>query len=149
MHAAGDEAGEVSHIDHEGSSDFIGNGAHAGEVELARIGASAAYDDLWLLALRGGFEFVIVNGFGVFANLVADDAVEFAREVELVAVGEMAAVGEIEAQDAVAWIEQRHVGGGVGLGAGVGLDVDVIGVKQAFGAGSGEVFYDVGVFAAA
>src|SRR5438552_17286093 len=147
MHAASDEAGEVGHIDHEPGANFVGDGAHAGEVELAWRGASAAYDDLWLLALGGGFELVVVNGFGVFANLVADNAVEFAGEVELVAVGEMAAVGEIEAQDAVAWIEQRHVGGGVGLGAGVGLDVDVIGVKQAFGAGSGEVFYDVGVFA--
>ncbi len=31
----------------------------------------------------------------------------------------------------------------------MGLDVDVIRVKQAFGAGSGEVFDDVGVLAAA
>ncbi len=31
----------------------------------------------------------------------------------------------------------------------MGLDVDVISVKQAFGAGSGEVFYYVGVLAAA
>src|SRR5260370_23681506 len=97
MNAASDEAGEVGHIDHQVCSDFVGDGAHAREVELAWIGAPASYDDLWLLALRGGFEFVVVNGFGVFANLVADDAVEFAGEVELVSVGEMAAVGQIEA----------------------------------------------------
>src|SRR5258708_10948090 len=149
MHAAGDEAGEVSHIDHEVGADFVGDGAHTREVELAWIGTATTYDHLWLLALCGGFELVVVNGFGVFANLVADDAVEFAGEVEFVAVSEMAAVGEVEAENAVAWIEQGHVGGGVGLGAGVGLDVDVIGVKQAFGAGSGEGFYYVGVFAAA
>src|SRR5690242_11316184 len=100
MHAASDEAGEVGHIHHEVGADSVGDGAHAGEVELAWIGASAAYDNLWLLALGGGFEFVVVNGFGVFTNLVADDAIEFAGEVEFVAVGEMAAVGEIEAQDA-------------------------------------------------
>src|SRR5882672_4282846 len=97
MHAASDEAGEVSHVDHEVGADFICDGAHPREVEQAWIGAAATYDDLWLLALRGGFELVVVNGFGVFANLVADDAVEFAGEVELVAVGEMAAVGQIEA----------------------------------------------------
>ncbi len=68
-----------------------------GEVELAWIGAATTYDHLWLLAQRCGFEFVVVNGFGVFTDLVADDAIEFAGEVELVAVGEMAAVGEVEA----------------------------------------------------
>src|SRR5438067_13934071 len=97
MHAASDEAGEVGHIDHEPGANFVGDGAHAGEVELAWIGASAANDDLWFLALCGGFELGVVNGFGVFANLIADDAVEFAGAIELVAVGEMAAVGEVEA----------------------------------------------------
>src|SRR3979409_249915 len=97
MHATSDEAGEVGHIHHEIGADFVRNGTHAREVELAWIGAATTYDDLWFLALRDGFELVVVNGFGVFANLVADDAVEFAGEVELVAVGEVAAVGEIEA----------------------------------------------------
>src|SRR5260370_14834409 len=97
MHPASDEAGEVGHIDHEIGADFVRDGAHAREVEQAWISAAATYDDLWLLALRGGFELVVVNGFGVFANLVANDAIEFAGEVELVAMGEMAAVCQIEA----------------------------------------------------
>ena len=92
---------------------------------------------------------VVVNGFGIFADLVADDAVEFAGEVELVAVGEMAAVREIEAEDAVAGGQERHVGGGVGLGAGVGLHVGVVGAEELFGAVAGEVFDDVGELAAA
>ena len=115
MDAAGDEAGEVGHVDHEVGADFVGDGAHAGEVEVAWIGAAAAYDDLGFFADGCGFELVVVDGFGVFADLVADDAVEFAGEVELVAVGEVAAVGEIEAEDGVAGIEESHVGGGVGL----------------------------------
>src|SRR5882762_2644986 len=97
MHAASDEAGAVSPVDHEGGANCVSDGAQARGVEQAWISAAATYDDLWLLALRGGFELVVVNGFGVFANLVADDAIEFAGEVELVAVGEMAAVGQIEA----------------------------------------------------
>src|ERR1700736_2653420 len=97
MRAPSDEAGEVGHIDHEISANFVGDHAHAGEVEQAWIGAAAGYDDLWLLALRGGFAFVVINGFSVFANLIALDSVDFPGEVELVAVGEMAAVGQIEA----------------------------------------------------
>ena len=36
------------------------------------------------------------------ADLVAGDFIKLAGEIELVAMGEMAAVGEIEAQDGVA-----------------------------------------------
>ena len=64
-------------------------------------------------------------------------------------MGKVAAVGEIEAQDAVAGGEESHVGGGVGLGAGVGLDVDVLCAEELFGAVAGDVFDDVGVLAAA
>ena len=113
------------------------------------IGAAAADDDFGLLAEGGGFEFVVVDGLGVAADLVADDAVELAGEVELVAVGEVAAVREVEAEDGVAGGEQRHVGGGVGLRAGVRLHVDVLGAEELFGAVAGQVLDDVGELASA
>lgn len=50
MNAAGDETGEVRHVDHEVSADLVCDGAHAGEVELARIRAAATDDYLGLLA---------------------------------------------------------------------------------------------------
>ncbi len=145
---AGDEAGEVSHVDHKKGADFLGDLAHAGEVELAGVGAAAANDDLRFFAEGDGFELVVVNGFGIAADLVADDAVELAGEVELMAVGEVAAVGEVEAEDAVTGLEEGHVSSGVGLGAGVGLDVDVLCAEELFGAIAGEIFNDVGEFTA-
>ncbi len=86
---------------------------------------------------------------GVFADGVGGDLVELAGEVELVAVGEVASVGETEAEDGVAGLQHGHVGGGVGLRAGVRLHVGVLGSEELFGAVAGEVFDDVGVFAAA
>ncbi len=96
-----------------------------------------------------GFEFVVVDGLGVLADLVADDAVELAGEVELVAVGEVSAVGEVEAEDGVAGIDDGHVGGGVGLRAGGWLHVGVFGVEELLGAVAGEVLDDIGELAAA
>ena len=104
---------------------------------------------LGFFAEGDGFELVVVDGFGVAADLVADDAVELAGEVEFVAVGEVSAMGEVEAEDAVAGLEKGHVSGGVGLGAGVGLDVDVLGAEELFGAVAGEVFDNVGELTAA
>jgi hypothetical protein len=87
----------VGHVDHQIRSNFVGDGSHAREVELARIRAASGYNHPWLLALCCGFEFVVVNGFGVFADLIANDSVEFARKIELVAVSEVTAVSEVEA----------------------------------------------------
>ena len=73
--------------------DCVGDLAHAGEVEEAGIGAAAADDDFGLLADGDLLELVVVDGFGIFADAVGDDAIELAGEVELVAVGEVAAHG--------------------------------------------------------
>ena len=75
--------------------------------------------------------------------------IELAGEIELVPVGQVAAMGEIEAEDGVAGLEHRHVGGGVGLGAGVRLHVGVLGAEDLLGAVAGEVLDHVGELAAA
>ena len=149
MHAAGDEAGEVRHVDDEQRAHLVGDLAHAGKVEDARIGAAAADDDLRLFSHGNRLEFVVVDDFGVLADRVGDDLVELAGEVELVAVGEMAAVGEIEAEDGVAGLQDGHVGGGVGLRAGVRLHVGVLGAEDLLGAVAGEVLDHVGELASA
>ena len=146
--STGNEAGEVGHVDEEVGSNLVGDLAHALEVELAGVGAAAADDELRFDFEGLGLELVVVDDFGVFADLVAGDVVELAGEVELVAVGEVASVGEVEAEDGVAGGDERHVGGGVGLRAGVRLDVGVVGAEEAFGAVAGEGFDDVGVLAA-
>ena len=58
-------------------------------------------------------------------------------------------MGEVEAEDGVAGLNDGHVGGGVGLRAGVRLDVGVIGAEELFGAVAGQVFDHVGILAAA
>ena len=73
---------------------------------------------------------VVVDPLGVLADAVGVDLVQPAGEVERHAVGQVAAVGEVHAQDPVAGLEHAEVGGHVGLGAGVGLDVDVLGARE-------------------
>ena len=82
-------------------------------------------------------------------DLVGGDLVQAARDVDLHAVGEVAAVGEREAHDRVARLQQRVVDGGVGLRAGVRLDVRVLGAEQRLGAVDRELLGDVDPLAAA
>ena len=53
-------------------------------------------------------------------------------------VGQMAAVGQVHAEDGVAGLEHGQIDGLVGLGARVRLDVHVFGVKQFLGALDGQ-----------
>ena len=75
--------------------------------------------------------------------------VSLAGEVELVAVREVPAMGEVEPHDGVARLEHGGVGGLVGLRAGMRLHVDVLGAEKLFGAVAGQVLHHVGEFAAA
>ncbi len=57
---------------------------------------------------------------------VGHDLVLFAGLVERVAVGEVAAVGQIHPEHGVAGFEHREIDRHVGLGTRVGLDVGVL-----------------------
>ena len=58
-------------------------------------------------------------------------------------------MGQREAHDRVAGLQQRVVDGGVGLRAGVRLDVDVVAAEELLRAVDGELLDDVDVLAAA
>ncbi len=149
MHSGRDEAGKVRHVDDEERADFVGNLAHAGKVEGAGIGAAAANDHLGLFALGNLFELVVVDDLGILADAVAGDAVQLAGKIQLVAVGEVAAMRQVEAEDGIAGLNNGHVGGGVGLRAGVRLHVRVLGAEELFGAVARQIFHHVGILAAA
>ena len=149
MCAAGDQSGKVCHVDEVERADFVGDLAHAGEIDDARVGAAAADDHLGALFLRDAFQFVVVDGFGFFGDAVGNDLVGLAGKIQLMAVGEVSAVGQVQAEDGVAGLKDGGVGRHVGLRSGVRLDVGVLGAEQLLGALAGQVFDDVGEFAAA
>ena len=78
-----------------------------------------------------------------------DDLEEFAGEIGLVAVREMAAVAEVHRQHLVAGLEHGEIDGHVRAGAGVRLHVGVLGPEELLGAVNGELFDLVHVFAPA
>ena len=82
-------------------------------------------------------------------DLVGRDVVQPARDVELHPVAEVAAVGQREAHDRVARLQQRVVDGRVRLRARVRLHVGVLGAEQLLGAVDRQLLDDVDVLAAA
>ena len=129
----GDEAGDVRDVGEEQGADGAGDFTHAGEVDDAGVGAGADGDHLGLLALGRGGELVVVDQAVVLTDTVLHELIELAGEIGGVAVGEVAAVTEVHAEDLVTRLEHGGVDGEVGLGARVRLHVGVLGAEELLG----------------
>ena len=146
MRASRDETRDVSHVDEEESPDGIGDLAESREVDLARVGGSAGGDHLRFDLLGLFSEGVVVDAAVGQGDAVVGDFVEFAGEVGLVPVGEVASVREVHGEDAIAGLEDAEVDGHVGLAAAVGLDVGVVRAEELLGALDRKVLDDVDMF---
>lgn len=73
-------------------------------------------DHLRLVLQREAFDFVVIDQVGI-VDAVLDRVEQLAAEVDLGAVGEMAAMRQRHAEDGVARLQQREVHGLVGLAA--------------------------------
>ena len=149
MDAARDEAGDVGHVDEEDGVDLVGDGAEAGPIDGAGVGAVAGDDELGAVLLGERLDLLVVDELGVRVDAVGDDVVVLAGEVDGAAVGEVAAVVKAHAHEGLAGLHEGGVDGDVGLGAGVGLDVGVFGAEEAVDALDGEGLGHVDELAAA
>ncbi len=149
MNARGDKPGKVRHVDQQESAHRIGNPAEAWEIENTRIGAAAGDDQLGLMLLGQAREFVVIDALVVFAHAVRNHFVRLAGEIQMVAVSQVAAVRQVEAQDGVTGLQHRRIGRLIGLRSGMGLHVNVLGAEQFFGPVARQIFNDIDELAAA
>ena len=85
----GDEAGIVSHVDQEERAHAVGDFTEAGKVDDAGVGGGSGDDHFGLVLFGEAFDFAVVDGFVGVLDMVADEVVHFAREIEGVAMGEV------------------------------------------------------------
>ena len=139
----------MRHVHHEQAARLLGDGAQALKVDDARVGGCTGQQQLGLVLQREAAHLVVVDALVLLADAVGHDVEVLARHVDGRAVRQMAAVGEVHAQNGVAGLEQAKVDRQVGLCAGMGLHVGVLRAEQLAGALTGQVLHDVHVLAAA
>ena len=149
MHPARHQAGEMGHVDHEDGAHFVGNCAESGEVDDAGIGRAARQDQLGLVLARQAGHLVHVDLLIVAAHRVGHRLEPFAGIVGGMAVGEMAAGGQVQTHEGVARRKQGIKRRLIGIGAGVRLDIGESGAEQLPRAIDGQLFRHVDIFAAA
>ncbi len=90
-HLARDQAGEVSHVDHQRGADLVGDLAHLREVDPARVRRVAGHEHEGLELLGLGADHVVVEqaGLGVGAVLLLME--HLAADVRAEAMGEVTA----------------------------------------------------------
>ena len=145
VQARRDQAGEVRHVHHEQGARLVGDLPEAGEVQLARVGRPARDDQLRLVLLGQRLDLVVVDQAVGLAHVVGHGVEDLARVVDPHAVRQVPAVGQVQAQDGVARLQQREVHGGVGLRPRVRLHVGVLGAEQRLGPVDGQLLDDVDV----
>ena len=130
MQSCRNEPSEMGHVAEEQGVDLVGDLPEPVGLDRARVGRTAADDQLRAVLLGELEDIVVVDHVRLAADAVVDDRVEPAREVDLEAVREVAAVRELEREDRVAGLERCEVDGHVRLRARVRLDVRVLGAEE-------------------
>jgi hypothetical protein len=143
MQAGGHEAGEVRHVNPEGGADLVRDIAEGLEVEVTRVGRPAGDDDARALRQGGLTHLFGFDAHRLTIHLIGDCTIVLTREVQAHAVGEVATVGQGQAQNRVTDVRHRHQRGRVGLSSRVGLDIDVVATENLLGALDRERLGDV------
>lgn len=131
--AGGDEAGGVGDVGEQQGAHFIGYGTECGVVPIARVGRSPADDELGLHGASFFGNFTEIDQTGTLFYPIKMRFVELAAEIYRRAVGEVPAMTEVEAEDAIAGIEHSQHHRGIGLGARMGLHIGPLHAKELLG----------------
>ena len=149
MLSAGDEPGDVRHVDEKQRADGIGNLSQTREIDDARIRGRAGGDHRRPHFLGLFLQRVVIDLLGLFVHAVLRDLIKLAGKIRGMAVREMAAVGEIHRENLVARFNIGEINRHVRLRTAVRLDVDVLAAEKQFRAIDRELLDGIDVFAAA
>ena len=147
--AAGDQAGDVRHVDQQLGADLARDRGEGREVELARVGRGAGHEHLRAHFERFRSDRIHVEPLGGAVDAVGMELVEDAGEVLGMTMRQVPAVIERHRQHLVVRLAQRHQRRDVGLRAAVRLHVGVRRAEEALGALTRQLLDRVDVLAAA
>src|SRR5208337_5091328 len=143
------KAREMRHIHEEIGADLIRYRPESGKIPMARIAGAASDDELWLVLLGEPRHRVHVDTVVVWPNPVGDRLEPAAGEIDMRAMRQMAARGEIESHEGITRLQQSEKHGLVRLAAGIRLHIGKFAVEETGDTLDSQVFGDIDELAAA
>ena len=132
VEAGGDQPGNMGHIHHEIGLYFPGNFGKAVKIKSPRISAGPG-DDHFGAVLPGHLRHHgKIDFFGLAIHPVGDGLEQASGKIHCGAVAQMAAMGQIHAQDGITRFKEGKIDGHIGLGAGMGLHIGIGSPEELF-----------------
>ena len=145
---AGNQTGNVRHIDHQVSAVAMCDLGHFLEVDGTRIRGCTCNDQLRAMLLDSLLKLSVVDE-AILVYAVGNKVVVLAGLVDRRAVAQVTALRQIHTHNGVAKIEQSEVNRKVGLCTGVRLNIRILCTEQLTGALDCDALYLVNKFTAA
>ncbi|OPZ96947.1 MAG: hypothetical protein BWY71_01773 [Planctomycetes bacterium ADurb.Bin412] len=149
MQAGADQAGDMGNVRQNLRVVLAGDFRNFVKIDLPGIRTGPADDQFGFVLFGQLAELVVINGFRIPPDAIADEFIQFAAEIQLEAVAEVAAMGKVHGQNRIARLQLRKIDRHIGLRAGVGLNIGVFAAEELFAALDGELLYHIHIFAAA
>ena len=149
MHAARNQSGKVRHVHNVERADFVRDLPHPRKVDHPRVRASAAHDHLRLLAHRKLFQRVVINNLCILTHLVAHDAVQLPRKIQLVPMRQMPAMRQVQPKQRIPRLQDAHIRRRIRLRARVRLHIRMLRAEQLLRAIPRQRLHHIGILAAA
>ena len=143
------KAGDMSHIYHEDSADFMCDISDDIEANSSGICACTGNDELRLAFICNAAELIIIYLLILLAYAVRNDIEILTAHIDGAAVGKMTAVAEVHAENCITGVEQRKVYGQVCLCAGMRLNICMLCTEELLNAFTSEVLNLINAFASA
>ena len=146
--AARHKARDVGHVHHKQSAAAVRDLGEDFKIDGAGIRRRARDQQLRAVFFDEVLDLVVIDAARGGIDAVADAVVVFAREVDLRAVGQVAAVGQVHTHERVARLQKRGVDLEIRLRAGVRLHVGEFRAEQRLGPLDGDGLQLVHIVAA-
>ena len=143
------KARDVRHVHHEQAAGLLGDGPQAFKVDGARVGRRTRQQQLGLVLQCQTADFFIIDALVLFGNAIGHDVVQLAGLVYGGTMGQMAAVGEVHAQNRITRLQKAEIHREVCLCAGMGLHVGMFRAEKLARAVARQIFNNINILAAA
>ncbi len=148
MQTDGDQTGDMRDVGPEQRTDVVCDRPHPLEVNDAGVGRSAGRDQLGAYLTRHAQQLIVVDMLSLAVDAIGRDVEVDTGEVERMAMREMAALVEFQAEDALPRLERGQVDDHVRLCARMWLHVGPLRAEELLGTLDGQRLDQIHVLAA-
>ena len=130
----------MSHVNHQFCTDFICNGTEFFKINDAGISRCSSHNQLRRYFFGTSQDGIVIQLLRVLVHSIGHKIVGFSWKVNRSSVGQVSTSWQVHTKNSITWLDQGHVGSGIGLATWMGLDIGKFSTKDFFCPFDGKIF---------